>query len=108
MKIKRVLKEVARAMQGNTIALLLFILILVIFITGLRDARLSQQKESERIARESILRAAMSCYAIEGAYPATYTYLKDNYTVMIDENKYAVHYEIFASNIMPDISVVKR
>ena len=106
--IRRVYKSITNILQGNLLALLFFVAILVIFVTGLQDARISQQRESERIARESIMRAAMSCYAIEGAYPATYEYLKDNYAVIVDENKFAVHYEVFASNIMPDISVVKR
>ena len=53
-------------------------------------------------------RAAVSCYALEGAYPATYADLKARSGVAVDERKYKVFYEIFASNIMPEITVVRR
>ena len=37
-----------------------------------------------------------------------YEYLKDHYGVRIDEEKFAVDYRIFASNVMPDITVLRR
>ena len=57
------------------------------------------------MAQDSIRRAVVSCYAIEGRYPDTYEYLAENYGLTVDEKKYTVHYEIFASNIMPEITV---
>lgn len=59
------------------------------------------------ILEQSLYRAALTCYACEGAYPDTLDYLCQNYGVGIDQDLYAVHYEIFASNIMPEITVVK-
>ena len=52
--------------------------------------------------------AAVSCYALKGAYTATYEDLKSSSGVAVDEEKYVVFYEIFASNIMPEITVVER
>ena len=59
-------------------------------------------------AKESILRGAINCYALEGVYPPDYEYLKENYGVRVDEEKYAVFYTVFASNIMPDVTVVEK
>jgi hypothetical protein len=62
--------------------------------------------EAGRIAAENaVKRAALSCYAVEGAYPPDYKYLEAHYGIKVDSNRYIVHYEIFASNIMPDIAV---
>ncbi len=47
----------------------------------------------------------MSCYAIEGRYPESYAYIRDHYGVRVNEDKFYVDYRIFASNIMPDISI---
>ena len=41
------------------------------------------------------------------AYPESYEYLKEHYGAMVDEENYAVFYEVFASNIMPDITVIQ-
>ncbi len=57
---------------------------------------------------QAIRRAVIQCYAIEGRYPKDIEYIKDNYGIRMDTPKYIVHYEIFASNIMPDITVLVR
>ena len=61
-----------------------------------------------RIAEESILRGAVSCYAVEGFYPPDYDYLKEHYGIRVDEDKYDVFYSVFASNMMPDVTVVEK
>ena len=95
-------------LQGHLFPLILFLAVISIFIGGLRQASVSQSAESLRVAKESVMRAVISCYALEGSYPDSFEYLKKNYNVKIDETKYIVHYDIFASNIMPEISIVTR
>ena len=57
---------------------------------------------------ESIRRSAVACYAAEGVYPATLEDLEQRYGLQVDESRYAVYYEVFASNLMPDITVLLR
>ena len=77
-------------------------------IGGMHSAEVKQQEEALRIAEESIRRGAISCYALEGVYPPDYEYLKENYGIRVDEEKYTVFYSVFASNMMPDITVVEK
>ena len=72
-----------------------------------RASAVSDQEELE-LAGRAIRQAAVSCYALDGAYPATYQELKDRCAIAVNEEKYAVFYEIFASNIMPEITVTER
>lgn len=60
------------------------------------------------MAQEALDRAVVSCYSLEGVYPATYEDLKAKSGLAIDEEKYAVFYDIFASNIRPTVTVVER
>lgn len=76
--------------------------------SGLQNAEETQKDEALRIAEESILRGAVRCYAQEGIYPPDYEYLKENYGIRVDEEKYAVFYSVFASNMMPDITVIEK
>lgn len=103
MKIRR--QRIATRF-GITVAL--FLAVLAFVHIGLRDARDAADAEGLRIAAQSIRRAAVSCYAAEGQYPPSYAYIREHYGVQVDENRYAVHYEVFASNLMPDITVVER
>ena len=45
-------------------------------------------------------------YAIEGRYPPSVEYLEEHYGIQIDRERYNVFYSGFASNIMPDITVI--
>ena len=108
MRVRQWLNGARRLLSGNLFSLLLFAAVMVIFLGGVRQAGAAREGEAKRIAEESLTRAVISCYAIEGRYPESYDYLKENYGVSIDESKYAVHYEVFASNIMPDISFVEK
>lgn len=48
---------------------------------------------------------AIQCYASEGSYPPDLEYLVENYGLILDEDLYVYEYDIFASNIMPEIIV---
>ena len=69
--------------------------------TGRNDA-------GRRQLEDSIRRAAVTCYALEGAYPESYEYMQEHYGLHINEKRYDVHYNVFASNIVPDITVTER
>lgn len=85
--------------------LTLAIMIMVVF--GLRQTEQSSRDEGLRLLEESVQRAAIKCYAIEGSYPESIAYIEEHYGVVIDRTRYAVHYEIFASNLLPDITVIE-
>lgn len=94
--------------NGSRMYIIIAILFIPIFIYVIHVADTSSSNEAMRLVTESIKRATITCYAIEGSYPPSFQYLKDNYSISIDENTFAVHYEIFASNIMPEITVIAR
>ncbi len=86
----------------------LFTAVAALLINGIWDAQQSADAQGLRIAQSAVQRAAVACYATEGRYPQDYNYLRQRYGVQVDEEKYIVHYEIFAENIMPDITVTER
>lgn len=78
--------------------------LLLLFFSSLLGDRTSQ--ESLRLLEESIHRAAVECYALEGYYPPTLDYLKKRYGVSVDNDRYFVDYRFVASNLVPDITVL--
>ena len=67
----------------------------------------SDHAQTEMV-RSAVRNAALTCYAVEGAYPADIEYLVKNYGLAYDESRYLISYEAFASNIFPDIRVNVR
>lgn len=73
-------------------------------VNGLdRDSR----EESKRQLEEALRRGCVACYAAEGIYPPDLDYLKEHYGIQVDEETYVVYYDIFAENLMPDITVLE-
>ncbi|PHV70467.1 hypothetical protein CS063_10280 [Sporanaerobium hydrogeniformans] len=94
---------------GQGIGTLLFFLIMIgVVWRGIQITTTSVEDKGLDTLNHAIRRAVVQCYAIEGMYPRNIGYIEDNYGIMIDTSRYIVHYEIFASNIMPDITVLTR
>ena len=85
-----------------------FLVAAALVLQGVGRASAVSDREELELARRAVRQAAVSCYALEGAYPATYQDLKERCGIAVNEEKYAVFYEIFASNIMPEITVTER
>lgn len=67
----------------------------------------SQAQELEAV-RRGVENGITLCYSIEGAYPESLDYLSENYGVTFDADKYIVHYDCFADNIRPAVTVIER
>lgn len=87
---------------------ILFLSVTLCCVNGIRITAHKQQEEALLAAEESIIRGAVNCYTLEGFYPPDYEYLKDHYGICVDEKKYTVFYSVFATNIMPDITVIEK
>ena len=83
------------------------IAVIAMIVIGLHKTEISSRAEGLRLLEESVMRAAVQCYAVEGRYPDSVDYIEKHYGVYIDWTRYAVHYEIFASNLLPDITVME-
>lgn len=85
------------------IALALIVLLLAALLLGRVD---STQRETETDSvREAVLNAALTCYAVEGVFPADLSYLTENYGLLYDEERYIIYYDAFAVNLPPEIRV---
>ena len=94
-------------LRGAIVPILFTLAVIFMIIYGLQQTEQSSRAEGLRILDDSIHRAVLMCYAVEGRYPDTLQYLEDNYGIHIDRSRFAVHYSIFASNLFPDITVIE-
>lgn len=88
------------------LSILIFVLVIGAFVRGAVSFSGKARSEGDVTLRNAIARATVQCYAIEGRYPPSVEYLEEHYGIQIDRRRYHVFYEGFASNIMPDITVI--
>lgn len=86
--------------------LIIIIAVALFFGASLGNLERSGDEAQRQQLEESIRRAAVACYASEGYYPPDLEYIKEHYGLRPDEERYAVFYEVYAENMMPDITVV--
>ena len=89
-------------------SVLLLIAALLCFSVALSRLGQGSREAGRKQLEESLRRTAVACYAAEGFYPPDVAYMTTHYGLRYDEQLYLVHYEVFASNLMPDITVVER
>ena len=89
-----------------TIALIVSVLLW--FSSSVSNLNLDHQAENKQQLEQALTRAAVACYAAEGVYPPNVAYLEEHYGVQIDHTLYTVKYEVIASNLMPDITVLEN
>ena len=86
----------------------LLLIVLGVFI-GFSDSFSQSSLESEKdVLQNALERSITQCYALEGSYPNSLEYLEEHYGVQVDRERYTVMYEIFASNLMPDVTVLEN
>lgn len=85
--------------------ILLFAAIMLWVVVGINSARdMTEEKRLENV-KQSVVNGAVLCYSVEGVYPESLGYLRENYGVKYEENKYLVHYRYLGADIMPTVSV---
>ena len=82
--------------------------VLLIFMSALSNLQDGRVREGRQQLEDAVRRSAVACYAAEGIYPPTLEYLEEHYGIQADRERYTVMYEVFASNLMPDITVLEN
>ena len=89
-------------------SILLLLAVLLCFLLAVSRLKQGANAEGKQQLEDALRRTAVACYASEGFYPPDVDYMVQHYGLQYDEDAYRVHYEIFASNLMPEITVVER
>ena len=89
----------------SLIGLVVFIGLIAVTGMGIDGARSRNNERQIIVQKKAIERAAVLCYALEGFYPSQIKYLEEKYGLIVDRDRFMVHYRTFGSNISPEISV---
>lgn len=86
--------------------ILTFMLVFALFYYGISSLGSSADHQEQFGAEQAIRRSAVHCYATQGFYPPSITYLEEHYGLQLNREKYTFVYEVIGDNIMPIIRVV--
>lgn len=94
--------------KKSTLLLPVIICVIIVAVLWGSSSRIFKEanKRQEESTKDAILKGAVQCYAIEGRYPESLSYLEKHYGISYDKDKYVVSYEIVGSNRMPQVRVI--
>lgn len=101
------LPRIPSVLRGAVCMLSFFAIILALVLTGLARTSESVRTDGLNAAEAAVRRSALCCYALEGAYPESYEYLKENYPPGINEKLYTVRYTAVAPALPPVLAVLR-
>lgn len=87
---------------------ILLVLSVLILWVGLIDANHVNIVQDKQRIEDSIKKATIECYSIEGFYPSNLDYLKEHYGLVLNDDLYFISYEYEGENIMPNIYVYRK
>ena len=89
-------------------ALLVTLAVTCCLLAAVGLARDLAREQGAVALRESVLRSALQCCAVEGSFPTTLEHLEDHYGLVVNEDDYRVMYEWLGDNVAPSVVVVPR
>ncbi len=89
-------------------AVIVFVALVLAFAFLINGITTKGDSQELTIVRDAVKNAALTCYAVEGVYPDDLEYLRENYNLAYNDERYIVYYDAFASNLMPSIKVAER
>ena len=92
--------------RGVAGTLLVFFLLLGVLYAGLMHVATHSAQAQASTLRESVVRALLTCYAVEGRYPPDVGYLQSYYGLTYDANRFIVTIDSFAENLLPDVTIL--
>lgn len=94
------------SLQGLFLPLVIFASLFIIFNYGISSLSQTSTTEEMQSLETAINHAIVHCYSTEGTYPENLDYIIEHYGITYDKTKFLVDYKPFASNIMPEVTVV--
>ena len=94
-----------RINKKDVASVLIFIALILAFVLLINNITNKNSGRELQIVRDAVKNAALTCYAVEGAYPSDLQYLRANYQLTYDESRFVIFYDAWGENVMPDITV---
>lgn len=95
-RIKRILPAIA------------VVVIFCCFWQGIGSVSEETQQQQKRSLESAVWKNIVQCYAMEGRYPESLSYIEEHYGLIYDKQRFFVDYEVMGSNMMPDVTVIEQ
>lgn len=97
-----------RIFDSVNFSVFFFIIVMAAFLFGISMLSNSSVRDEQDILMRAINKDIVHCYAVEGFYPPSISYIEQHYGLTYDHDKYLIDYESIGNNIMPNVLIIER
>lgn len=102
--VKQRKKKIVKIITVISVTVICFVMLFFLYLKIDRSIK----EQSIYSVRDSVINAAVECYAVEGKYPSSLEYLEENYGLKVNHRDYIISYEAFSDNMLPEIKVLVK
>ncbi len=96
-----------RITESVNFSVFFFVIVIVVFMFGISFIASTSSRDQKKILTDAVSKDIIHCYAIEGYYPPSLSYIEDHYGLTYDKSKYLIDYVPVGDNIMPSVTIVE-
>lgn len=101
-------KSVFMLMRKIRISLFAFLILIFLFLHGIGSVSSTTKDKQRESLETAINRNIIHCYAVEGTYPPSLSYMEEHYGLTYDKNLFFVDYQAIGANILPDVTIITK
>lgn len=91
-----------------SLPVLAFIVLFVLFMRGVSSVSDTTFEKQEESLHTAIEHSVVQCYAVEGTYPPSLSYIEEHYGLIYDHDLFFIDYQAYGANIFPDITILRK
>ena len=96
-----------RIIESMNFSVFFFLVVIIAFLFGISFISSTSSRDQKQVLTDAVSRDVIHCYAVEGYYPPSLSYIEDHYGLTYDKNRYLIDYVPIGDNILPSVTIVE-
>ena len=97
-----------RKEKTTYLPILLLVAVLAFFVIFADSFSHSNLEHEKTILSNALNRSITQCYALEGTYPYSLSYLEEHYGLTYNKEHFFIDYQYIGGNLRPDVTIIER
>lgn len=106
--MKRFTHEKTHNWKKQVFSVALFLFIFLVFLLGIAKVSKKTAEQQAASLEQAISRSIAHCYATEGHYPESLSYIQEHYGISYNPDEFFVDYQVLGENIFPDVTIIEK
>ena len=96
-----------RILESMNFSVFFFLIVIIVFLFGISFISSTSSRDQKDVLTDAVSKDIIHCYAVEGYYPPSLSYIEEHYGLTYDKSRYLIDYVPIGDNIMPSVTILE-